>query len=38
MGSSTKGSKDPTTQISTMKFGEEVAIEVMQVDKIGELF
>jgi hypothetical protein len=38
MGSSTKGAKDPTTQTSTLKFGEEVAIEVMQIDKTCELF
>jgi hypothetical protein len=38
MGSSTKGSKNPTTCTSTPKFVEEVAAEVMQVDKVVELF
>jgi hypothetical protein len=38
MGSSTKGSKNPTTQTNTSKFVEEVAARVMQVHKIVELF
>jgi len=38
LGSSGKGFKNPMTQISTPKFVEEVAVEVMQVDKITKLF
>jgi hypothetical protein len=38
MGSSTKGSKDLMTQTSLPKSAEEVAIEIMQVDKVVELF
>ncbi len=38
MGSSTKGSRDPTTQTSTPKSVDEVAAEVMKVNKEVELF
>jgi hypothetical protein len=38
MGSSIEGSGDPMTHRSTPKFVEEVAIEVMKVDKVVELF
>jgi hypothetical protein len=38
MGSSIKGSKNLTTQTSTPKFVEEVAVEVMQANKVVELF
>jgi hypothetical protein len=38
MGSSTKGSKDPMTQISTSKSIEEVVVEIMQANKITKLF
>ncbi len=38
MGSSIEGSKTLTTQTSTPKFMEEVAIEVMQAQKAIELF
>jgi hypothetical protein len=38
LGSSTKESIDPITQTSTPKFVEEVAVEVMKVDKAVELF
>jgi len=38
MGSSAKGSKNPTTQISKPKFMEEVVAKVMQVDKATESF
>jgi hypothetical protein len=38
LGSSTKESKDPTTQTSTPKSMEEVAIEVMKTYKAVELF
>ncbi len=38
MGSSTKRSKNPSTHISTPKFVEEVALEVMQTQKAIELF
>ncbi len=37
LGSSAKGFKDPTTQTSTPKSMEEVAIEVMKADKVAEL-
>ncbi len=36
--SSTKGSRNPTTQKSTPKSVEEAATKVMQVDKVIELF
>jgi len=38
MGSFVKGSRDPSTYTSTPKFVEEVAIEIMKVDKVVELF
>ncbi len=38
LGSSTKGSRDPTTQTSTPKSVEEVVAEVMKGDKVVELF
>jgi hypothetical protein len=38
LGSSAKGSGDPTTWTSTPKSVEEVAIKVMKVDKTSELF
>jgi hypothetical protein len=38
LGSFVKGFKDPITQISTPKSMEEVAAEVMKVDKTIELF
>jgi hypothetical protein len=38
MGSSTEGSKATTTQTSTPKSMEEVVVEVMQADKVVELF
>jgi hypothetical protein len=38
LGSSTKGSRDPTTQTSTPKSVDEVAAEVMKVNKEVELF
>jgi len=38
MGSFVEGSKNPTTQTSTLKSMEEVAMEIMQVDKVVELF
>jgi len=38
MGSYVKGSKDPTTYTNMPKFVEEVATEVMQVNKTIELF
>ncbi len=38
LGSSVKGSRDPTTQTSTPKSMEEVVVEVMKVDKANELF
>jgi len=38
LGSSKEGSKNPTTQTSTPRFVEEVAIEVMKANKIVELF
>ncbi len=38
MGSSVNKSKNPTTQTSTPKFVEKVAVEIMQVDKADELF
>jgi hypothetical protein len=33
-----EGSKNPTAQTSTPKFVEEIVVEVMQVDKIVQLF
>jgi hypothetical protein len=38
LGSFGEGSKNLTTQTSTPRFVEEGATEVMQVDKIVELF
>ncbi len=38
LGSFVEGSRDHTTQTSTPKSVEEVAIEVMQVDKVAKLF
>jgi hypothetical protein len=38
LGPSTKGSGDPTTQISTPKYVEEVAVDVMKANKAIELF
>jgi hypothetical protein len=38
LGSFAKASKDPTTQTSTPKYVEEVAIEIMKVNKVVELF
>ncbi len=38
LGSFIEGSKDPTTQTSTLKSMEEVAIEVMKANKATELF
>jgi hypothetical protein len=38
MGSSAKGSKNPTTKTSTPKSVEHVAVEVMQTWKVAELF
>jgi hypothetical protein len=38
LGSSTKGSKDPTTLINIPKSMEEVAIETMKVDRVAKLF
>jgi len=38
LGSSVNKSKNPTTQTSTPKFVEKVAVERMQVDKANELF
>ncbi len=38
LGSFTKGSRDPTTQTSSPKFVEEVVVEVMQANKVVELF
>ncbi len=38
LGSFVEGSRDPTTQTSTPKFVEEVAAEIMKVDKVTELF
>jgi hypothetical protein len=38
LGFSLKGSKNPTTQTSTLKFMDEVVVEVMYVDKTIELF
>jgi hypothetical protein len=38
LGSSTKGFRNPTTQTSTLKFVEKVAVEVMKADKTCELF
>jgi len=38
MGSSIEESKNPTTHTSTPKSVKEVAVEVMQVDKIVKLF
>ncbi len=38
MGSSTEGSRNPTTQTSTSKFVEEVVEEVMQAYKVTKLF
>jgi len=37
LGSFTKGSKNPTTQINTPKYVEEVTMEVMQANKAIEL-
>jgi len=38
LGSSVNKSKNATTQTSTPKFVEKVAVEIMQVDKADELF
>jgi hypothetical protein len=38
LGSSTEGSRDLMTQISTPKSMEEVAVKVMKTNKIVELF
>jgi hypothetical protein len=38
LGSFAKGSINPMTHISTSKFVEKVVVEVMQVDKVVELF
>jgi hypothetical protein len=38
MGSFVEGSKNPTTQTSTPKYVEEVAIRVMQASKATKLF
>ncbi len=38
LGSFLEGSRNPMTQTCTPKFVEEVAIEVMKVDKTVELF
>ncbi len=38
MGSSIKGPKNPTTQTNTPKYMEEVATNVMQAQKVTELF
>ncbi len=38
MGSSTKGSRNPTTHTSTPKSMEEVVAKVMKGDKVVELF
>ncbi len=38
LGSIAKGSIDPTTQTNTPKSMEEVATEVMKVNKVAELF
>ncbi len=38
MGSFVEGSKNPTTWTNTPKFGDEVVVEVKQVDKAIELF
>jgi len=38
MGSSVKGSRDPSTHTSTPKSVEEIATEVMKADKVVELF
>jgi hypothetical protein len=38
MGLSVKGSKDPMTQISALKFVEEVIVKIMQANKVVELF
>jgi len=38
LGSFAKASKDPTTQTSRSKYVEEVAIEIMKIDKAVELF
>ncbi len=38
LGSSTKGSKDPTTHTSTPKSMEEVVAKVMKANKVVELF
>jgi hypothetical protein len=38
MGSSAKGSKNPTTQTSLPKYVEEVDVEVMQANKATEVF
>jgi hypothetical protein len=38
LGSSVEGYGDSTTQTSTPKFVEEVAVEVMKLDKATKLF
>jgi len=38
LGSYVKGFEDPTTWISTSKSMEEVAVEVMKVNKVAKLF
>ncbi len=38
LGSYVEGSGDPTTQTSTPKSMEEVAVGVMKIDKVAELF
>jgi hypothetical protein len=38
MGSSIEGSKNLTTKTSTLKFVDEVVVEVMQAHKVIELF
>jgi hypothetical protein len=38
LGSSAEGSKNLTTQTNTTKSMEEVVAEVMQINKVAELF
>jgi hypothetical protein len=38
LGSFVKGSKNPTTETNTPKFVDEVVVEVMQADKVIEMF
>jgi hypothetical protein len=38
LGSSAKGSRDPTTHTSTPKSVEEVVAEVMKANKVTKLF